>query len=210
MGEGREERRELDGHRNAQASLHLAHDVDRLALDLGGARRHVAGGVIEVQLEAVGARLARAAARIRASRRGVMPLSDAITGMSTASLITPQVLEVLVGPERQERIGAKAGRLGERLVEASTLTKALAICSPVISSSKSERSTSIAAPASSSALTVSRSSPAVTAPDDQRMRQPHPEIGRAEIHRLLGRLRRRRLSVASVAITGTVMPASCW
>ena len=51
------------------AALHLAHDLDGLPLDLGRARRHVAGGVIEVQLEAVRAGLLRAAARRRSSRR---------------------------------------------------------------------------------------------------------------------------------------------
>ncbi len=55
--EGREERRELDRDRNPQAALHLADDLDRLPFDLGGARAHVAGGVVEVQLEAVRAGL---------------------------------------------------------------------------------------------------------------------------------------------------------
>ena len=57
MRERGEERRQLDGDRDAQAALHLAHDLDRLPFDVGGARRHVAGGVIDVQLEAVRAGL---------------------------------------------------------------------------------------------------------------------------------------------------------
>ena len=69
MGEGGEERRQLDGDRDRDAALHLAHDVDGLALDLGGAHRHVAGGVIEVQLEAVGAGLLDQARVGRSSRR---------------------------------------------------------------------------------------------------------------------------------------------
>ena len=55
--EGREERRELDRDRNLQAALHLADDLDRLPFDLGGARAHVAGRVIDVQLDAVRAGL---------------------------------------------------------------------------------------------------------------------------------------------------------
>ena len=80
MREGGEERRHLDGDRNAHRALDLAQDVERLPLDVGGARRHVAGGVIEVQFEAVGARLFELRAK-EVQPPGVTPLSEAITGM---------------------------------------------------------------------------------------------------------------------------------
>ena len=50
---GGEERRHLDGHRHLDGALHLAQGVDGLPFDIRGAHGHVAGGVKQVQLEAV-------------------------------------------------------------------------------------------------------------------------------------------------------------
>ena len=66
--EGGEERRQLDGDRDAEVrftsrTISMACRSTSAALD-----RHVAGGVIEVQLEAVGAGLFEQLARRRSSR----------------------------------------------------------------------------------------------------------------------------------------------
>src|SRR4029079_6355798 len=53
MSKGRVERRQFDGDGNAETVRDFPHDFDRLTLHLRGAARHVAGGVIEVELETV-------------------------------------------------------------------------------------------------------------------------------------------------------------
>ena len=67
MSEGRQERCELDRDWNVEATLHFLDDVDGLPFDIRRAHRHVAGGVVDVQLEPVGTRLfeqLRAAGRL--------------------------------------------------------------------------------------------------------------------------------------------------
>ena len=79
-------------------ALHLAQSVDGLPFDVRGAHGHVAGGVIQVQLEAVGAgvfeqlRVGDPAARRDAVERGDHRNAD-------RALDPAQMLEVLVGPE---------------------------------------------------------------------------------------------------------------
>ena len=110
MGEVRERReewRQLDGHRNpARLRFTSRTDVDGLPLDLGGAHRHVAGGVIQVQLERIGAGLLEQLRDRRSSRPRVTPLSDAITGMPNRLFDPAQVLEILVGPQATSRDSA--------------------------------------------------------------------------------------------------------
>jgi hypothetical protein len=109
--------RELDRDRNPQDALHPADDLHHLPFDIGGARAHVAGGVIDVQLEAVGAgflelsRVAEPAAVCHAVER--RHHRDAHRFLDPA-----EMLEILVRPERQQRFGREAGRLGHRVAEA--------------------------------------------------------------------------------------------
>ena len=110
------------------------------------------------------------------------PLSDAITGMPTARFDpaagargTRRARATSRTPARRSSASANDSLWPSRLKKAS-------ICSPVISSSYSERSTSIAAPASSSALTVSRSSPSGPAPTISGCGRRIPEVRGAEIH----------------------------
>jgi hypothetical protein len=55
MPEGREQRREFDSDGYVQLSFYISYNFEHLSLDLGPARLRVAGRVIEVQLERVGA-----------------------------------------------------------------------------------------------------------------------------------------------------------
>ena len=57
VGESGQERRQLDGNGDAELAFHLAHDVNRVAFDLGGAGRGVTGRMVNVQLQRVGSGL---------------------------------------------------------------------------------------------------------------------------------------------------------
>ena len=78
-----------------------------LTLDLGGAGRHVAGGVIEVQLEAVRAGLLEQSGVGDPSAR-----CDAVERRHHRNpdgrFDQPQMFQVLVGAERHDRLGRVA------------------------------------------------------------------------------------------------------
>ena len=117
VGERGEERRELDRDGDAQPPLHLAHDLDHPPLDLGPARRGVAGRVVEVQLQGVGAGLLhQAGVGGPAPGRGAVERGE--DRHADRLLHAPQVLQVFVGPERLLGLGSVARGLGEGVVVA--------------------------------------------------------------------------------------------
>ena len=116
VGEDGEEWRELDGHRNVHVRFTSRTVSTACALDLGAGRLRVGRELVEVQLQRVRAGLLHQP-RIVEPAAGVAPLSDAITGMRDRFLHPPQVIQVLVGPERERVGGRKVARgFGERVV----------------------------------------------------------------------------------------------
>ncbi len=114
MGNRREERRELDGHRDRHGLLHLSHGFNRLALDIAAGRLGIGCDAIEVQLERVSASL-RHQPRIfdpATRRRAVERRHD----RNADRFLRPsQMFQVLVRAQREGvRAGKVAGRLGER------------------------------------------------------------------------------------------------
>jgi hypothetical protein len=73
--------------------------------------------VIDVQLEGIGTRLLEKP-RVRDPAAGGDPVQGGDDGNADRRLHEPQVLEVLVGSEREQRLGREAPGLGERLAVA--------------------------------------------------------------------------------------------
>ena len=106
----------------------------RLAFDVGRAQRHVAGGVVDVQLEPVGAGLLEQP-RVVDPPAGRDAVERGHHRNADGGLDPAQMLEVLVGPERHRAVRARSVSASANESLWLSELKNASICSPVISSS---------------------------------------------------------------------------
>jgi len=146
----------------------------------GGAGAHVARRVIQMQLERVGAGILKQsgvlepAARRRSVERRHHRHAD-------GALHAPQVLEVFVRPDRHPDRRLEAPRLGERIgVGVDVLDRVELFAGDLFLEQRAQhehRRAGVLERAHQIEIVAERAGA-----DDERMRQPHPEIGGAEIH----------------------------